>query len=125
MIRSNAIIVAIAGVVAAGIANTAVQAADSTRVQFALEVAVGKIAEECRKVGAGQRIAYSFESAAPMDFNIHYHRGNDVAYPVKQDAVQRADATFTAETAEEYCWMWSNRSTAPIRISGWLDSAVP
>lgn len=123
MIRSSTIAIVLA--MTAGIAGTSVQAADSTRARFTFEVPAGKIAEECRKVGAGQRIAYSFESAAPMDFNIHYHRGKDVAYPMKQDAVQRAEATFAAETAEEYCWMWSNRSTAPIRLNGWLDSAGP
>ena len=78
-------------------------------------------AEECFKLGAGETIGYAFESSAAVDFNIHFHRGNDVAYPVQADAVQRATDRFTAPSGEEFCLMWTNRTAAPVTVKGTLS----
>jgi len=87
---------------------------------FAHTMQPRKFAEECLKMSAGQTIAYAFEATAPVDFNIHYHRGKDVFYPVKDDGVGRAEARFSAPSADEYCLMWTNRTAQPVTISGAL-----
>src|SRR5512147_1103703 len=67
---------------------------------FAHSIPPRKIAEECFKLPAGKAIGYAFESSAPVDFNIHYHVGKDVVYPVKRDQVRQAVDRFTAPSDE-------------------------
>src|SRR5215470_13840508 len=75
-----------------------------------------QIAEECVKLAAGQSIAYSFDASAPVDFNIHFHKGNDVVYPVKRDRIQRDDDRFTAAVAQDYCLMWTNGTQQGVTV---------
>ena len=77
-------------------------------------------AEECFKLVGGQSIGYAFASSAPVDYNIHFHRGNDVLYPVKADAVAGATDRFTAPSTEEYCLMWTNRTLNMVTVQGTL-----
>jgi hypothetical protein len=79
------------------------------------------IAEECFRLSANASVGYAFEATGPVDFNIHFHRGNDVEYPVKSDQVRQADARFVAPSAQEYCLMWTNRTAAPVAVSGTLS----
>ena len=74
------------------------------------------LAEECFKLAGGQSIGYAFASSAPVDFNIHFHRGNDVVYPVKADGAQSAADRFTAPSTEEYCLMWTNRTLEMVAV---------
>ena len=78
------------------------------------------VAEECFTLPGGQSIGYVFESSAPMDFNIHFHRGNDVLYPVKIDAMRSAADRFAASSTEEYCLMWTNRTLETVTVKGAL-----
>ena len=48
----------------------------------------------------GESIRYRFRASAPIDFNIHYHRGDEMTFPVKRAAVREIDSTFTAKRAE-------------------------
>jgi hypothetical protein len=79
-----------------------------------------QIAEECFALPAGQTIGYAFEATGPVDFNIHFHRGNDVFYPVQADQVRRSDNRFTASSTEEFCLMWTNRSAQEVTLTGEL-----
>jgi hypothetical protein len=79
------------------------------------------LAEECFKLAGGQSTGYGFESSAPVDFNIHFHRGNDVVYPVKSDGAQRAEDRFTAPSTEEFCLMWTNRTPDMVTVKGRLS----
>jgi hypothetical protein len=54
-----------------------------------------------------------------VDFNIHYHRGDEVFYPVKREAMRRDGGTFTAKTGEDYCWMWSAKRDT--KLEGQID----
>ena len=85
---------------------------------FALEIAPGNSNEHCLKIEAGKAIRYRFEAAAPVDFNIHHHRGNDVLYPVKRDGVTRAQAAFRAPASGDYCLMWTNKGRVQVRVAG-------
>ena len=59
-------------------------AAQSAPKSFAHAIRVRAAAEECVKLSAGASIRYVFESSAPVEFNIHFHRGDSVEYPVKR-----------------------------------------
>ena len=85
---------------------------------FSHPVKAKGFAEECFALPAGASIGYFFEATGPVDFNIHFHRGSAVEYPVRVDQVRQADDHFTAPSAEEYCLMWTNRAGQPVTVSG-------
>jgi len=85
---------------------------------FAFDIAPGKFDEHCLKIEAGKTIRYRFTAGTTVDFNIHHHRGKEVLYPVKRDAVARAEGEFRAPSSEDYCLMWTNRGQAAARVEG-------
>ena len=95
------------------------------RFETAVSVAPGKFAEVCGKLAEGQSIAWSFKGDRPMNFNIHYHEGKLVVFPAKQDAAVDAQGKLDISLSQDYCWMWTNRATAPIRLQLRLQKWVP
>ena len=78
------------------------------------------IHEACVRLEAGQSRRWHWKSNQPVDFNIHYHRGEEVFYPVKRDGMRGDGGTFIAKAGEDYCWMWSAKN-APARIEGSIE----
>ncbi|HEX5683152.1 MAG TPA: hypothetical protein VFY73_03865 [Ideonella sp.] len=72
--------------------------------------------EVCGQLAAGSRIDWAFEAAAPLNFNIHFHEGKQVRFPAKRDQVTKADGTLRAEVAQDYCWMWTNKTAADAQM---------
>ena len=95
-------------------------AAQSNEKPFTHTIKPRALGEECFKLPGGQSIGYAFESSAAVDFNIHFHRGNDVVYPVASDAVRSASDRFTAPSTEEFCLMWTNRTLDMVTVKGRL-----
>ena len=79
-----------------------------------------KVFEHCDKLAAGETRLYHWKATAPVDFNIHFHEGNEAIYPVKRDGMRGDGGTFTAKTAQDYCWMWTARN-AKARIEGQVE----
>ena len=75
------------------------------------EMSPYKIHEACVKLAPGDRLDWRFESLAPVDFNIHYHEGKAVKFPAKQDGVAKGSGKLGVEIQQDYCWMWTNKST--------------
>jgi hypothetical protein len=73
--------------------------------------------EECARLAAGEKRGYSWRADGPVDFNVHYHRGDAAVYPVKRDAMRGDGGTFTAKSAQDYCWMWTARDR-PVKLDG-------
>lgn len=86
------------------------------RMQLQRPVAPGKFLEVCGSLTAGQRVTWSFDAAAPLDFNVHYHVGKDVVYPAKLAQTARAADTLVAAIPQDYCWMWTNRGAAAVAL---------
>ena len=74
--------------------------------------------ERCVTLAAGQSIRYRFSASLPIDFNIHYHRGKDVFYPVRQSGVRDAEGTFRAQEADDYCLMWEHAGSGSADVKG-------
>ena len=87
--------------------------------QFAKSVGVkpGRFVELCEKLPAGAKVSWSFTADAALNFNLHFHEGNDVRYPVKQDQVTQAQGVFDAPGAQDYCWMWVNKGGSPVTLA--------
>lgn len=76
----------------------------------------GKFAELCGKLKPGEKIRWSFKSEAVLNFNIHYHEGPNVSYPVKQAGVVAAEGVLDVAQQQDYCWMWSNKAAEPTAL---------
>jgi len=77
--------------------------------------------EECAKLAAGEKRSYYWKADGPVDFNIHYHQGPEVFYPVKRDGMRGDGGTFAAKVAQDYCWMWTARDKA-VKLEGRVES---
>lgn len=78
----------------------------------------GDIAEDCVKLKAGQSREFDWTSDAPVDFNIHWHDGDKVAYPLEMARQWKARGKFTAERDQDYCWMWTGRKEKGATVIG-------
>jgi hypothetical protein len=85
-----------------------------------ISVEARKSHEECLRIEAGEKRRYHWRASAPVDFNVHFHRGDEVVYPIKRDGMRGDGGTFVAKTGGDYCWMWTARNT-PARIEGGVD----
>ena len=85
---------------------------------FRHEIKPGKIAEECRNLASDERVRYRFEASAGVPFNVHFHRGGTVEYPVKIDRTSDAASIFMASSAQNFSWMWTNETWTPSSSAG-------
>ena len=80
----------------------------SGRFERVLDLAPAKFAEVCGRLTKGQSIAWSFKSGQPLSFNVHYHEGKNVVFPVKKDRTAELDGELEVSVDQDYCWMWEN-----------------
>ena len=73
--------------------------------------------ELCPVLLPEQQLRYAFSATRKLDFNIHYHADHEVRYPVNEPQATNATATFTAESEQEYCLMWTNQGDADVLLS--------
>jgi hypothetical protein len=85
--------------------------------KFSASLERGGEHEECVRLEAGESRHYYWRATGPIDFNIHFHRGDEVTYPVKREAMRGDGGTFTAKSGEDYCWTWSARDRA-VKLEG-------
>jgi len=86
------------------------------RFEHQSTVAAGKFAEVCGALDRDQAVQWRFTSTGPMAFNVHYHQGKDVVYPVKREATTQADGRLLANPPQTYCWMWSNKGSQAVTL---------
>jgi hypothetical protein len=98
--------------------STAATVSTAASEVFDRELRPGGFDEVCVRLARDEAIDYRFEATAPVEFNIHYHRGRDVFYPVRQAQVRGAAAQFRAPAADDFCLMWENPGAAGVRVQG-------
>ncbi|MEY3140460.1 MAG: hypothetical protein RL298_1201 [Pseudomonadota bacterium] len=76
----------------------------------------GKFSEVCGKLKKGNLIRWQFDSSAPLDFNIHYHEGKEVIFPYKMNAIKSAKEELLISLDQDYCWMWTNKSSEAVKL---------
>lgn len=76
-----------------------------------VEINPGKHQEECFALSEGDEVEFDFQAASPLLFNVHYHEGEKVVFPIAEQSRQEMATTkITAKLAQTYCLMWSNKS---------------
>jgi len=87
------------------------------RFERTLTLEPGKFIESCGELRKGQSIAWSFTADRPVDFSIHYHEGQRPVVPAKHDGAADAKGTLAVGVDQVYCWMWTNKSSAEVKLS--------
>lgn len=90
---------------------------DAGRFERSLTIAPGKFAEICGPLEAGQAVQWSFEADRALNFNVHYHVDKDVRYPAKKENIKRLQGDLSVDSRQDYCWMWTNKTTASTKLS--------
>jgi len=80
-------------------------------------LAPGEVHEECMTLQTTQAITYSYNANFPLSFNIHYHIGKDVFFPVKKDNSKLHKDIFKPSIKQDYCLMWTNTAKEPVTIN--------
>jgi hypothetical protein len=80
-------------------------------------VPAGKFLEACGQLPAKAEVKWRFQAGAPMNFNIHFHEGEQVHYPARQAGVAKADGTLDVKVDQDYCWMWTNTSGSDVALT--------
>jgi hypothetical protein len=88
---------------------------------FALDLKPGAMHEECLTLAKGRTVDYEWATTLPVDFNIHFHHGDEVSYPVKADNATLGKSRFSSGAKEDYCWMWTAK--AATRLTGRIEAA--
>jgi hypothetical protein len=76
----------------------------------------GKFVELCGKLRSGAKVEWRFDGDGLTNFNIHYHEGNSVQFPSREDGVRTSKGTLGVKSDQDYCWMWSNKTPAPVSV---------
>ena len=79
-------------------------------------VAAGKFVEVCGKLPVGLKVGWEFETASPVDFNVHYHEGKAVIFPAQLSAVTHAKELLDVKSEQDYCWKWTNKASSPTTL---------
>jgi len=87
-----------------------------------LSLAPFELRELCFEMTAQEELQYDFQSDQPLEFDIHYHDGLAIRYPVRVAAIAAHSGRFVPEQDQSYCLMWLNqslmRASLTYRITG-------
>ena len=73
--------------------------------------------ELCLELAPQDQIRYDFQSDQAIEFNIHYHDGLRISFPVKLTATTGDGGDFVAKLDKTYCLMWFNRTLTPTSLT--------
>lgn len=91
------------------------------RFERTVAVAAGRFAEICGKLDQGAEVGWTFVAEPVMAFNVHFHVGKEVVYPVKRESEARLTGKLVAPVTQDYCWMWSNKTARDGRVTVTLE----
>ncbi|MGF1609703.1 MAG: hypothetical protein ACFCUQ_09930 [Kiloniellales bacterium] len=82
-----------------------------------LSLAPFEFRELCFKMTVREELQYDFQSDHPLEFNIHYHDGLTIHYPVRIVETAADSGRFVPEKDQSYCLMWLNRNLARTSLT--------
>lgn len=87
------------------------------RFERTLTLAPGEFAEACGALHKGQSVTWSFKADGPLNFNIHYHEDQQLVVPENHDGAANAMGKLAVSVDQVHCWMWSNKSSAAVKLT--------
>ncbi len=77
--------------------------------------------ELCVPLKTGQTMKVDFSAEQPVEFDIHYHDGFSVRFPVRVNGVTDLNTGVTADGDRAYCMMWFNRGLTETPLQYRVD----
>lgn len=65
-----------------------------------------QIGEACPELKAGQVLQFEFKAKQTVEFNLHYHQGDKVSYPIERQELKTLSQNYKAPIDQTYCLMW-------------------
>ncbi|MBF0288425.1 MAG: hypothetical protein HQM14_11455 [SAR324 cluster bacterium] len=84
--------------------------------QITITIDSAEIYEKCLSLKNKQRVDYSFKANQPISFNIHYHSGEQIKYPVSERVIASFSTMFNPKLTQTYCFMWENNSNISANL---------
>lgn len=81
-----------------------------------LNLRTGEVHESCHELDDGVKLSYSFQSSSPALFNIHYHQGKEIRYPVAEQMMSSRNGILSADSMQTYCLMWTNPQSQTVTL---------
>jgi hypothetical protein len=76
-----------------------------------------KIHEECMELQRGDVLFYSFKASGPVAFNIHFHEGENISYPVSRKNITSYEGKYSPAKEQMCCLMWTNVQKTAVQLS--------
>jgi hypothetical protein len=92
--------------------------------EHSVVLAAGQVHETCNELPAGDVLSYQYTGSSVSLFNIHYHDGKNIIYPVPDELAFRRNSSLTTGSAQNYCLMWKNIRSTPVTIWYRIDLPV-
>lgn len=73
--------------------------------------------EYCVELSAQEEVRYQFRADPSVDFNIHYHEGLTVRFPVRTSGIASHTDSYVAPGTRPYCLMWTNRTVTDLKLT--------
>ena len=84
--------------------------------EHAAAVAPGKSAELCGTIEPRLPVDWKYVGDGPLTFNIHRHSGSEVIYATRSYLTREQSGKFSPTFNFEWCWMWTNETTDPVKL---------
>jgi|GEM_PF-6204074 len=91
--------------------------ADNSSGLQQISIEPGDIHETCMQLAPPQQLHYEFTATQELAFNIHYHANHQAIYPLAEHPASQENATFTPESGQHYCLMWTNQGNSAVELS--------
>ncbi len=84
--------------------------------QITITIDPTEIYEKCFSLNNKQLVDYSFKANQAISFNIHYHLGEQIKYPVSERVIASVSSVFNPKSTRFYCFMWENNSKVSTNL---------
>ena len=81
-----------------------------------LNLRPGKVHESCHKLDAGSKLSYTYQASSETLFNVHYHMGKEIKYPVAEQQALKDSGIVYIDTTQTYCLMWTNPQSHTVTL---------
>jgi hypothetical protein len=107
-------------------AATAAHGAEpATPGDYEFRMPAGKSHEICTPLKKGEGIEFTFQTDAPVDFNVHYHDKSKVVMPLDVPGVMRQTHRVVAKVSNTYCMMWTATRMSDAGVLGNWQRLAP
>lgn len=94
-----------------------VLAGSGKKVEKSVTIAPSDVEEKCLILQPDQTLKYSFTSAKPLEFNLHYHLKEKTVFHIKEETSSRSEEFRPVKGQNAYCMEWRNPHAENVELN--------